>query len=63
VKAIALGARAVLIGRPYMWGLAVDGENGAARVLEMLRVELELAMSLCGVTSLEQITQDVVRMR
>jgi 4-hydroxymandelate oxidase len=61
VKALALGARAVLIGRAYIWGLAVDGERGAVRVLEMLRVETELAMSLCGVTAVNQINHDLVR--
>lgn len=48
VKAIALGARAVLIGRPYLWGLAVDGEAGVARVLQLLRDEIALAMALAG---------------
>jgi len=48
VKALALGARAVLIGRPCLWGLAAAGEEGVARVLEMLRQELALAMALCG---------------
>ena len=48
LKALALGARAVAIGRPYLWGLAVDGENGARGVLEMLRSELDLAMALSG---------------
>jgi 4-hydroxymandelate oxidase len=48
VRAIALGARAVLIGRPYLWGLAVDGEAGVRAVLSMLRSELELAMGLLG---------------
>ena len=61
VKALALGAKAVLIGRPYIWGLAVEGEAGVARVLEMLRSELELAMALCGVTSVDQISRDLVR--
>ena len=63
VKALALGAKAVLIGRPYIWGLAIDGELGAARVLQMLRTELELAMSLCGVTRVDQITPSLVRRR
>src|SRR5262249_7396347 len=48
VKALALGARAVLVGRPPLWGLAVDGEQGAARVLEILRAELHLALQLMG---------------
>ncbi len=61
VKALALGAKAVLIGRPYIWGLAIEGESGVARVLEQLRVEFEMAMSLCGVTSFEQITRRLVR--
>jgi 4-hydroxymandelate oxidase len=52
LKALALGAKAVLIGRPYLWALAADGENGVASALEMLRSELELAMALCGCTSL-----------
>jgi len=46
--ALALGADAALVGRPVLWGLAVDGEAGARRVLEMLRDELELALALCG---------------
>jgi isopentenyl diphosphate isomerase/L-lactate dehydrogenase-like FMN-dependent dehydrogenase len=49
--ALALGADAVLVGRPALWGLAVDGEAGARRVLELLRDELELALALCGCAS------------
>jgi isopentenyl diphosphate isomerase/L-lactate dehydrogenase-like FMN-dependent dehydrogenase len=49
--ALALGADAVLVGRPALWGLAVGGEDGARRVLEMLRAELELALVLCGCAS------------
>lgn len=48
LKAVALGARAVLIGRPYLWGLAANGEQGVRHVLEILRAELELAMALSG---------------
>jgi isopentenyl diphosphate isomerase/L-lactate dehydrogenase-like FMN-dependent dehydrogenase len=48
VKALALGARAVLIGRPYLWGLAVDGEDGVCRVLELLNEELRMALMFCG---------------
>jgi 4-hydroxymandelate oxidase len=48
VKALALGASAVLIGRPYLWGLAADGEAGVRRVLELLQSELELALALVG---------------
>jgi isopentenyl diphosphate isomerase/L-lactate dehydrogenase-like FMN-dependent dehydrogenase len=48
LKALALGARAVLVGRPILWGLAVDGASGVLHVLELLRAELELAMALAG---------------
>jgi len=46
--ALALGADAVLVGRPALWGLAAGGERGARRVLELLREELELTLALCG---------------
>jgi 4-hydroxymandelate oxidase len=55
LKAIALGARAVLIGRPILWGLCVAGEEGATQVLEILRRELDEAMLLCGCTKLSDI--------
>jgi isopentenyl diphosphate isomerase/L-lactate dehydrogenase-like FMN-dependent dehydrogenase len=48
VKALALGARAAMVGRPVLWGLATGGEDGARHVLELLRDELELALLLCG---------------
>ncbi|PTL55052.1 alpha-hydroxy acid oxidase [Paraconexibacter algicola] len=48
LTALALGARAVLVGRPMLWGLVADGEDGAAHVLELLRAELELGMTLLG---------------
>ena len=51
VKALALGARAVLAGRAPLWGLACDGEAGAQRVLELLQAEIELALALCGCAS------------
>ena len=51
VKALALGARAVLIGRPILWGLAVGGEAGVRHVLELLRAELALDLLLCGLAS------------
>jgi 4-hydroxymandelate oxidase len=60
VKALALGARAVLIGRPYLWGLAVGGEAGVQWVLERLRDELRLAMGLTGATRVDQITSAMV---
>ena len=55
LKAIALGARAVMIGRPILWGLTVRGEQGAAHVLDILRRELDEAMLLCGCTNLSDI--------
>lgn len=48
VKALALGAKAVFIGRPLFWGLAVDGEKGVIRVLDILREEIEITMAKCG---------------
>lgn len=61
LKAIALGARAVLVGRPVLWGLAVNGAEGVSHVLELLRAELEQAMALAGIPSLEQIDRSLVR--
>ena len=63
VKALALGANAVLIGRDYIWGLAVAGEEGVAQVLSMLRNELELAMALCGCRSIAEVGPEVVYSR
>ena len=63
VKALGLGARAVLVGRPILWGLAVDGERGVAAVLALLRDELSRAMALCGCASLATIDQNLVRRR
>jgi isopentenyl diphosphate isomerase/L-lactate dehydrogenase-like FMN-dependent dehydrogenase len=57
VKALALGARAAFVGRPIAAGLAVGGEAGVARVLELLRTELTLALGLLGCTSPEQVTR------
>ena len=57
VKALALGAQAVLAGRPPLWGLGVDGADGAQRVLELLRDEIELALALCGCSSPADVTR------
>jgi 4-hydroxymandelate oxidase len=54
-KALALGARAVGVGRPYICGLAAFGEAGVDRVIEMLRAELELGMKQCGTRSVAEI--------
>jgi len=61
LKALALGARAVLVGRPVLWGLAAGGQAGAAHVLQLLRDELDLAMALAGAPTLADITRDLVR--
>ena len=60
VKALALGARAVMVGRPVLWGLAVAGEAGVRRVLELLRDELDLAMALAGAASLSDLSPDLL---
>ena len=57
LKALALGARAVLVGRPVIWGLAVGGEEGARRVLELLRDEIELGLALLGATTPDDVTR------
>lgn len=60
VKALALGAQAVLIGRPLLWGLAVDGEQGARSVLRLLRAELEQALALCGCSRLSDLDRSLI---
>jgi 4-hydroxymandelate oxidase len=60
VKALALGARGVLVGRPVLWGLAVGGVAGVRGVLEGLAVELGLAMGLCGAARVADLTPDLV---
>jgi isopentenyl diphosphate isomerase/L-lactate dehydrogenase-like FMN-dependent dehydrogenase len=60
VKALALGARAVLVGRPALFGLAVDGEAGVTRVLELLRAEVALALQLVGCRTPADLTRSHV---
>jgi 4-hydroxymandelate oxidase len=60
VKGLALGADLVAIGRPALWGLAVDGAGGVQRVIEILRDELSLAMMLAGCASLDEVTSDLI---
>ncbi len=60
LKALALGAKAVLIGRPYVWGLAVGGAAGVTEVVRILRDELRAAMALCGVPKIACITREVI---
>lgn len=60
LKAIALGAAAVLVGRPVVWGLAAEGEAGVASVLEILRAEFENAMALAGCRTVAEIGRELV---
>ena len=60
VRALALGARACLIGRPQLWGLAVAGEAGVAHVLDIYRREIDRAMGLCGVRDLAGLGPDLI---
>lgn len=57
-KALALGATAVMVGRPFMYGLAVGGSDGVSRVVEILRTELEMTMGLAGCRNLAEIKKD-----
>jgi isopentenyl diphosphate isomerase/L-lactate dehydrogenase-like FMN-dependent dehydrogenase len=57
VKALALGARAVLVGRPCVWALATDGADGAHLAMEMLKTEFELAMALTGCPTVDAVTR------
>lgn len=59
-KALALGASAICIGRPYVWGLGSFGQAGVERVLEILRTEFERVMKECGVTSVAQINSSYI---
>jgi L-lactate dehydrogenase (cytochrome) len=60
VKALALGADAVLLGRPYLWGLALEGQQGVETVLRMLLAELELTMVLTGHMSLGELDRSAL---
>jgi isopentenyl diphosphate isomerase/L-lactate dehydrogenase-like FMN-dependent dehydrogenase len=59
-KALALGARAVLVGRPYLWGLAVNGAEGVRQVLEIIRDDLMLTMALAGRSRIADIDRSAV---
>jgi len=62
-KALALGASAIGIGRPYLWGLGAFGKRGVVRVIELLRAELGADMGMAGVSRISQIDRSFVRMR
>lgn len=60
LKALALGAQAVLLGRPVLWSLALEGQAGVAQVLAMLRAEIELAMALSGCTDVNTVPSSLI---
>jgi isopentenyl diphosphate isomerase/L-lactate dehydrogenase-like FMN-dependent dehydrogenase len=60
VKALAMGATAAGIGRPYLWGLGAFGQPGVERVLELMRIETRAAMMQCGVRSVKELTKAFV---
>ena len=61
MKALALGADAVLVGRPYVYGLGLGGEDGVSHVLHSLLAELDLSMALAGARCLDDVTGEVLR--
>jgi 4-hydroxymandelate oxidase len=61
VKALAMGAQAVGIGRPYLWGLGAFGQEGVERVLEILRTETRAAMQQCGARAVQELNPSFVR--
>jgi 4-hydroxymandelate oxidase len=63
IKALALGASAVCVGRPVVWGLSVAGERGVTEVLETLRSETDRALALCGASMAADLSPDQVRLR
>lgn len=60
MKALALGAKAVLVGRPILWGLAAGGQEGVEKALSILKEELDLAMALSGCSSLKDLNRDLL---
>jgi 4-hydroxymandelate oxidase len=61
LKALALGARGCLIGRPIFYGLAVNRDNGPSDIMEILKQELVRAAALCGVSNLEKVDSNILR--
>ncbi len=59
-KALALGAKAVLVGRPFMWGLAVDGADGVREVMQRILADFDITMTLCGCRELNEVTADML---
>jgi isopentenyl diphosphate isomerase/L-lactate dehydrogenase-like FMN-dependent dehydrogenase len=61
LKALAMGAQAVCVGRPYAWGLGAFGQPGVERVLELLRIELRAVMQQVGAPAVKDIVPGMVR--
>ena len=61
LKAIALGADGVLIGRSYVYGLSADGKNGVKKSLEILNKELDMTMALCGKRDINMVGRDIIK--
>lgn len=61
IKALSLGAKAVLVGRPVIYGLAIDGKNGAKSVLQGLLADLYQSMSLAGIRTVAECNRSVMR--
>jgi L-lactate dehydrogenase (cytochrome) len=60
IKALALGAKGVFIGRAYIYGLGALGEVGVAKALEIIRKELDITMALCGLRDVKQVSADIL---
>ena len=60
IKALALGARGVYIGRAFLYGLGAMGEEGVTRVLEIIRKELDVTMALCGLTDIQKVDKRIL---
>ena len=60
LKALALGAKGVIIGRAYIYGLGAMGEAGVAKALEIIRKELDITMALCGLRDVKQVNADIL---
>ena len=61
IKALALGAKAILIGRPFLWGLAAFGQDGVQRVVELLHGELRIALGLSGAATVKNVDRSFIR--
>jgi lactate 2-monooxygenase len=59
-RAVALGANAVLVGRPYMWGLAADGAAGIVEVMQRILADFDITMTLSGCRSLNEVNRDML---